>query len=146
MAMLRQERTENGTAVEAWRLLFAFLMSLDPYLDGIAGDFGLSKSQGHVLFLLAPGRALPMYELADRLRCHASNVTGIVDVLEQRGLVERQPGERDRRVKMVAVTDEGAELRERMLDRLWDPPPGIAALSEHDQRGLRDVMRRVLAP
>ena len=142
MATLENGRVETETAVEAWRLLFAFYMTLEPYVDAIAGGFELSKSQGHALFLLAPGRALPMNELAERLRCHASNVTGIVDALEQRGLVERRPGARDRRVKMITVTDEGARLRERMLSRLWEPPPAIAALSEPDQRALRDVMRR----
>jgi DNA-binding MarR family transcriptional regulator len=145
VATLENGRVQAGTAVETWRLLFAFFMTLEPYLDDIAGGFELSKSQGHVLFLLAPGRALPMNELAERLRCHASNVTAIVDALELRDLVERRADTRDRRVKMVAVTEVGAALRERMLERLWEPPPAIAALSEPDQRVLRDVMRRVLA-
>ncbi len=143
MAATRLERTTP--AAEAWRLLFEFFLALDPYLEGIAEEYGLSEAQGHALVLLEPGRPLPMHEVAEALHCHASNVTGIVDALEGRGLVERRPSDHDRRVKMIAVTDAGADLRRQALRRLYEPPPAIAALSTADQRALRDVMQRVTA-
>jgi DNA-binding MarR family transcriptional regulator len=143
MAAIEQRRAVSA-ASEAWRLMFEYFVSLDPYLEDIAGEFGLSDSQGHALVLLEPGGGLPMHELAERLHCHASNVTAIVDALEARGLVERRPGERDRRVKIVALTGAGAELRARALERLFRPPPGIAELSAADQRALRDILRRVV--
>jgi MarR family transcriptional regulator, organic hydroperoxide resistance regulator len=143
MAAVHERRTRLSAGAEAWRLIFEYVLSLDPYLDEIAGEFGLTSSQGHALVLLEPGPGLPMHELAERLHCHASNVTGIVDALEARGLVERRPGDHDRRVKIVAVTEEGATLRARALARLFRPPPGIAALSAADQRALREIMRRV---
>ena len=34
---------------------------------------------------------MPMSELAEAMRCDNSNVTGIADRLEDRGLVERRP-------------------------------------------------------
>ena len=43
-----------------------------------------------------------MGRLADTLSCDASNVTGLVDRLESRGLVRRQPSPDDRRVKVLA--------------------------------------------
>jgi len=143
MATVDRARTQVSAASEAWRLIFEYFLSLDPYLDEIAGEFGLSDSQGHALVLLEPGAGLPMHELAERLHCHASNVTAIVDALEARGVVERRAAVHDRRVKMVALTDAGAELRGRALERLFRPPPGIAGLSPDDQRALRDIMRRV---
>jgi DNA-binding MarR family transcriptional regulator len=48
-----------------------------------------------------------MRQLAARLRCDASHVTGIVDGLERRGLVERWPAPDDRRVKHLMPTEEG---------------------------------------
>ncbi|MBD0329533.1 MAG: MarR family transcriptional regulator [Thermoleophilia bacterium] len=143
--MATAETKRASAAAEAWALLFEFFLGLDPYLQAIAGEFGLTEAQGHALVLLEPGRPLPMHELADALHCHASNVTGLVDALERRGLVERRPAEHDRRVKMIAVTGEGAALRKQALRRLYEPPAAIAALSAADQRALRDVMRRVLA-
>jgi hypothetical protein len=43
---------------------------------------------------------------------------------------------------MLVVTSEGAEIRERLRERLSDPPPAFAALSRDDQIALRDIMRR----
>ena len=86
-----------------------------------------------------------MSELAERLHCDNSNVTGIVDRLEDRGLVERRPAEHDRRVKMLAITPAGADIRARLAERLEVPPEPLARLSADDQRALRDIMRRAFA-
>ena len=51
---------------------------------------------------------LPMHEIASLLACDSSNVTGIVDRLEARGLVTRRTAERDRRVKHIVPTPAGS--------------------------------------
>jgi len=130
-------------AVEAWKLLFAFFESLGPYLDRLSAQVDLSSSQAHTLMLLDPARPVAMSRIAEQLRCDASNVTGIVDRLEAKGLAERHRDDHDRRVKIVALTSKGRSLRERALDRLFEPPPAIAALPAADQRALRDILRRV---
>jgi DNA-binding MarR family transcriptional regulator len=85
-----------------------------------------------------------MGRLACGLGCDASNITGVVDRLEARGLVERQAGERDRRVKVLVVTERGLELRRRLLVRMAEPPEPIRRLSEADQRALSQILRRAL--
>ena len=85
-----------------------------------------------------------MSDLAEALHCDNSNVTGIVDRLEDRGLVERRSATHDRRVKMLVVTERGAEVRERLAERLEEAPPPLAGLTPEDQRTLRDIMRRAL--
>jgi DNA-binding MarR family transcriptional regulator len=85
-----------------------------------------------------------MGELAQALFCDNSNVTGIVDRLEERGLVSREPAEGDRRVKLLVLTDEGEKLRIEITKRMAEPPPPIAALSEQDQRTLRDILKRAI--
>ena len=85
-----------------------------------------------------------MSALAGSLQCDASNVTGIVDRLESRGLIERRSSPEDRRMKMIAVTEEGQRLREQIGARMNEPPPPIAALSDADQRELRDILARAL--
>ena len=112
----------------------------------IAGEFELAPAQVMALGRLEPGRPCAMSELAGALRCDNSNVTGIADRLESRGLVERRPGEHDRRVKMLHLTQEGAELREQLWERLSRPPEALAGLSAEDATALRDVLRRALRP
>ena len=110
----------------------------------IASEFDLSPPQVMALRQLDPDEPKPMSELALALRCDNSNVTGIVYRLEDRGLVERRPGEHDRRVKMLMITERGAQIRAGLAARLDEPPEALANLSPEDQRALRDIMRRAL--
>jgi len=106
-------------------------------------DFQLSPSQAQLMGLVEPGRPVPMNELANGLYCDASNVTGLVDKLEARGLIERQPDPSDRRVKMIAVTPDGAEFRTKVIERASEPPPSFSNLTAREQRLLRDLLRKI---
>jgi MarR family transcriptional regulator, organic hydroperoxide resistance regulator len=127
-------------AREAWALMFELFAQQKPRHIAIAAEFDLSPMQR----LIEPGTPLAMSDLAEALHCDASNVTGIVDRLEARELIARRGADHDRRVKMLVVTEQGAALRERLLARISEPPPAIAALSAADQRSLRDILRRAL--
>jgi DNA-binding MarR family transcriptional regulator len=135
----------TDAAREAQRLFFEIGMVQRGRVAARLGEVGLTFPQAHALRLLDPERPLPMSALAERLFCDASNVTGIADRLEARGLVERRASEGDRRVKALALTAAGAELRERVHELMAEPPDAIAALSADDQRALRDILRRAVA-
>ena len=130
---------------EAWALMQELMMGQRGRLVAIAAEFDLAPMQAIALKHIQPGEPLPMSALAGILRCDNSNVTGIVDRLEARGLVERKPGARDRRVKTLEVTPEGAEVRRQLSERLRRPPEPLAGLSADDARQLRDVLRRAVA-
>ena len=49
-----------------------------------------------------------------------------------------------RRVKTSAVTPEGARVRKRLVERMSEPPPAIAALPDGDARALRDILHRAV--
>ena len=135
---------DASPGAEAWRLMFELLRSEKPRFQAVAAEFELSPMQAHVLRLLEPGRPVPMSSVAEGLACDASNVTGIVDRLEELGLIERRGAPHDRRVKMLFVTEEGARLRGELAKRVFAPPPSIAGLPASDQRALREVLRRAL--
>jgi DNA-binding MarR family transcriptional regulator len=139
-------KAETGTpAREIWELLLEVSMSRvrARFLHTITG-LGLSFPQAHALKVLRPGHPIPMRELADSLHCDPSNITGIVDRLGDRGLVERGSAPGDRRVKTLMLTEEGTTLRMRLLDRLSEPPPGLGKLSLDEQRRLHKLLRRAL--
>jgi DNA-binding MarR family transcriptional regulator len=110
----------------------------------VASKFDLHPAQAGALLHMEPGSGMPMHELATILACDNSNVTGIVDRLEARGLVARRPYARDRRVKHIVLTPEGADLRERLRARMAEAPEALRRLSPADQRVLRDVLRRAV--
>src|SRR5919204_6030706 len=123
-------KAKLSPAHEAQRLFFEIGMAQRTRVGEALGELGLTFTQAHALRMLDPERPLPMSALADRLFCDASNVTGIADRLESRGLVERRSAEGDRRVKVLALTPEGAQERGRVLKIMSEPPAAIAALSE----------------
>ena len=109
----------------------------------MAQEFELAPQQMIALRMLASGPR-KMSELAQALFCDNSNVTGIVDRLEERGLVRREAAEGDRRVKLLVLTKEGERMRVEITKRMAEPPPPIASLSEKDQRQLRDILKRAV--
>jgi MarR family transcriptional regulator, organic hydroperoxide resistance regulator len=140
-----QVKPRLSPAHEAQKFFFELGMTQRTKVGGQLGRLGLSFAQAHALRLLDPEEPMPMSALAERLFCDASNVTGIADRLEARGLVRRQSAEGDRRVKALTITPAGMKLREQVMELMSQPPDAIAALSEADQRALRDILARAVA-
>ncbi|MGW2819867.1 MarR family winged helix-turn-helix transcriptional regulator [Streptomyces sp. NPDC001443] len=113
--------------------------------EAAAGDHALTGAQARLLSLLSL-EALPMRKLAQKLKCEPSNVTGIVDRLESRGLVERRPDAADRRVKLAAATDEGIQVARSLRESLHFAREPLAGLSEAERVVLRGLLRRMLEP
>src|ERR671937_2001110 len=142
----RPRTSSDGEAEELWSPLVELgVAHVRNHFQRVIAELDLSPPQACALRRLEPERPLPMRDLADGLACDASNVTGIVDRLERRGLVERQVSSSDRRVKTLVVTAQGVALRERLLRRLHQVPDAVAELSPEERRLLRGVLRRILA-
>jgi DNA-binding MarR family transcriptional regulator len=101
----------------------------------------LTPPQGITLKMLADAPA-PMRLIADALSCDASNMTGIADRLEERGLVERRVDAADRRVKLLSLTVAGRELIARIDAPIADELPGVARLSGPERAQLADLLQR----
>ncbi|WP_345643002.1 MarR family winged helix-turn-helix transcriptional regulator [Streptomyces tremellae] len=108
-----------------------------------AAEHSLTGAQARVLRLLSL-EPLPMRRIARKLKCEPSNVTGIVDRLEARGLVERTPDPSDRRVKLAAPTRSGLATAARLRDSLDFAREPLAELSAQERRTLRDLLRRMV--
>jgi DNA-binding MarR family transcriptional regulator len=134
----------SGDACDAWRLLMRLFFAQRANLPPLAAELELSPAQCHVLHLVEPGRPIPMGQLAETLACDASNVTGLVDRLESRGLVRRRPSASDRRVKVLDLTPSGLRLRTLLLDRMTTPPATLRRLSVREQRALVRILTRLL--
>jgi MarR family transcriptional regulator, organic hydroperoxide resistance regulator len=131
-------------ACDAWQLLTRLFFAERGKLPSLAAELELSPAQCHVLHLIEPGRPIPMGQLAETLACDASNVTGLVNRLESRGLVRRRPSTEDRRVKVLDLTPTGVRLRTLLLDRMTAPPATLRRLSVSEQRALVRILTRLL--
>jgi DNA-binding MarR family transcriptional regulator len=133
-----------STSCDAWPLLVELLFTQRAQLPPLAAELRLSPAQCHVLRLIEPGRGVPMGQVARGLSCDASNVTGLVDRLEERGLVRRRPSDEDRRQKVLDLTPAGTRLRAALLDRIAAPPAGFDRLTPQEQRDLVRLLTRLL--
>src|SRR3954453_21679817 len=139
---MAETTTRADAATEAWELVMQIFGSVRPRMLDVQAEYGLKPPQFFALDAL--DEPLPMSHIADMLRCDRSAVTWITDRLEERGYVERRLDERDRRVKLLALTDEGRRVREEIRRRLAVPPDALARLSRTEQRELRDLLRKAL--
>jgi DNA-binding MarR family transcriptional regulator len=89
-------------------------------------QWNLSPSQFNVLNLLFGRKdGCTQAELSRRLIMHRSNVTGLVDRLEARGLVHRRDSQTDRRAFNVAIAAQGATLMRQIYPRYYKAAEAI---------------------
>jgi MarR family transcriptional regulator, organic hydroperoxide resistance regulator len=137
-------KSVESDACRAWQLLMRFFFAQREHLPSWGAEFELSPVQCHVLHLLEPGRPMPMGRLAQTLACDASNVTGLVDRLESRGLVQRRASTDDRRVKVLDLTPTGSRLRAQLLRRMAGRPLPLSGLSAEDQQTLVRILQSLV--
>ncbi|MFJ7999105.1 MarR family winged helix-turn-helix transcriptional regulator [Streptomyces sp. NPDC096310] len=129
--------------VEVLELIGTIVARYYEEYDRAAADHSLTGAQARVLGLLSL-EPMPMRRIAQNLKCEPSNVTGIVDRLEARGLVERRPDPADRRVKLAAPTEKGLSTAALLRNSLGFARAPLAGLSEEERTVLRDLLKRML--
>ncbi|GAA1580564.1 MULTISPECIES: MarR family winged helix-turn-helix transcriptional regulator [Streptomyces] len=136
-------RRVDPLTVEVVELIGTVVARYHEEYEQAAASHQLTGAQARVLHLLSV-EPTPMRRIAQKLKCEPSNITGIVDRLESRGLVERRPDPADRRVKLAAATEEGLRTADRLRDSLGFAREPLAGLSEEERTALRDLLRRML--
>ena len=107
-----------------YRALMELLRTADTVWNASHVFFGrwdLSPSQFNVLNLLHFNPdGLSQTDLSRQLIMHRSNLTGLVDRLEKRGLVARREVAADRRAYSVVLTAAGTRLLREILPRYYE--------------------------
>src|SRR5580658_10096911 len=111
-----QKRAAPPVDREIDDLLFGVMGLVKHNMVRATAALDLTPQLAHALRCLDPDQPLPMRDLAAELMCDASTVTGLVDRLEERRLVERRPAPEDRRIKALVLTEHGIDVRRRFLD------------------------------
>jgi DNA-binding MarR family transcriptional regulator len=130
---------------EIIELLFALVDRLRAGFEAVAAAHELSAPQAKALRHVVAAGPVPMRDLACRLRCDASNVTGIVDRLEQRGLVERRSAPGDRRIKSLVATPTGTEVACTVWSEVEAGAATLLSLDEDERKQLLAILLRLSA-
>lgn len=138
----RDKATRRPVAVhELAGLIMAANARMRASFEDVCARHELTAQQARTL--LALKQQAPMRSLADHLRCDASNVTGIADRLEGRGLVRREAAEGDRRVKLLALTATGESVRDDLERAILRQSPVMTMLTDDERETLRGLLAKV---
>jgi MarR family transcriptional regulator, organic hydroperoxide resistance regulator len=149
--MSKSGGSSGGTAVavdedlsrDVMRHVLGVMQAIKQHVADLAVAFDLTLSQLDALKNL--GAACSQRELAQCLHFDASNVTDIVDRLEERGLVQRTIDPNDRRVRRLVLTPEGEAVRAELFEHALAGAP-VTALSPSEQRSLCALLGKIADP
>jgi len=110
--------SQSKVGTKFYLALLEFLLNAKQHVVAIGADYGLSSVQVITLLLLDEQTPRPMKNLCLLFHCDASNITGIIDGLEQRGLVVRENDPNDRRIKTIRICPSGKRLQEQIIGQL----------------------------
>lgn len=136
----RQDLPLDEAELEAYTLLRQVNSMLDTYNRYDLRSEDLTVPQFAILSHATPD-GVPLSEISARMLCDNSNLTGIVDRLISKGLVERRPDPQDRRVSLICLTQQGAEKLRRIRPRHHaSVRRRLRALSTHEVQQLRQLL------
>ncbi|GAB7003818.1 MarR family transcriptional regulator [Nocardioides sp. AN3] len=138
----------NGPAADeetTGELLMAVARALRRRFQRALESYDVTPAQSRALHVIAEHGATRPSEIADRLRIVPRSATEVIDALEGRGLVSRQPDPTDRRATRVEVTEEGRRLS-RLIGqtRSAESERHLERLSDGDRADLDRILRRLL--
>lgn len=124
--------------------LVSFLLQAKQQVIASASEFGLTSVQALTLLTVKQYSQHSMSDFCKLYECDASNITGIVDGLEQKGLVSRQPHPNDRRVKIIHLEPAGHELQGQLIARIAESSPHLfAGLTEKEVQQLAKLIQKI---
>ena len=108
--------------------------------------FGLAKSSFNVLMLLrhGPEEGMQLSEIGELLITSRANITGLIDHLEQKGLVQRVVDSHDRRARLARITKTGEALIEKVIP-LHNRQCSLLMghLTPAERQALRELLKKV---
>lgn len=126
------------------RLAFELVRRIRRHYEARVAEAGLTPNEARVLLELPVAEPRPISVLAASCGVDHPNATRLVARLTARALVDRPADPTDRRVKAVALTPTGRNLRRRLEERITAGNPVLAGLSPGQQDALRELLRRLI--
>ncbi len=126
--------------------VYDFMGAMGRWSQKLLGDLDLTEAVADVLWCLGgPKEPMSQRVLAGRLHCDPSNVSYLVDRLEERGLIHRRIDNSDHRVNIVSLSSAGLRVRNQIMGAATTDSP-LARLSRKEQQQLHDLLAKAIKP
>ena len=130
---------------ELARDIVEFYEKLSSWEHEVVRGSDLTPNQMHAIEIIGHEKSLRMKELAEKLGVTTGTLTVTVDRLEQKGLIERQPHETDRRSYRVVLTPAGKghfkkhhEFHVKLTEEI------VSVLTPQELASFRDILGKVV--
>jgi DNA-binding MarR family transcriptional regulator len=134
----------NSFTTSLWIRFLRFSLQSHKKLEDDLAKAGLTPPQFYVLATIGYAGSLPFGEIGAKMMVTVSNLTGIVDRLEEKKLVVRQRDATDRRVVRVLLTDKGTKLYKSTIPLFEKSVEKIfASLAKPNQKELSAIFRKL---
>lgn len=126
--------------------LVEFLLQAKQQVVAVSAEFGLSSMQALTLLVIDNRTPRSMSTYRKLYDCDASNITGIMDGLEQKGLVSRQVQPGDRRIKVIKLEPAGRKVQVELTHRLAERDDFLFdALSVSEKQAFVRIINKISA-
>jgi DNA-binding MarR family transcriptional regulator len=137
-----RRQSKAGSRQQVQQLMRLFAATYAHETDSLANELGLTRTQA--ILLGEAGEPGSIRELAERIGCDPSNLTGVVQRLSERELIVVEPDPSDRRVKRIALSNTGIETVRQLNHggtRLFG---AINDASPEELAAIRNLLHRAL--
>lgn len=128
-----------------WVRFLRFNLLSNKRLQDDLEKLDLTSPQLYVLATIGYAGGLPFSEIGEKMMVTVSNLTGIVDRLEKKGLVVRERDGHDRRIVRVRLTEKGARLHKNTIPFFEKSiAQFFAPLDKSQQKELSSLLRKLI--
>ena len=115
-------------------------------MDARVSRYDVTPAQTHVLlYLQQHGGRVPQHELAEFLRVKPSTVNGVLDRMEEKGLVRRSVSGSDARRRLITLTEKGEEEQTAFQQSYLDAEEAmVRGFSQEERETLLRLLDRVI--
>ena len=110
-----------------------------PFLD----DIDLTYTQYIAMMVLWEEKEINVKDLGGRLYLDSGTLTPVLKRLEQKGLISRQRDDKDERMLIVSITQEGEALKEKAVEIPYKMA-GCVKLDARDAKELYEILHKLL--
>lgn len=133
--------------LDLYRKLMLLMMRSKQRMAELMEQRRMTPIQGMLLMLFEPGEGRSMHELSKMMACDASNTTGLIDRLDTHGFIERTTDPKDRRVKVIRLSQAGEACRLQVLESLRVAEAvGLQKLTVAERQQFAVIVQKLLEP
>ena len=144
MAVAYKRPFFTSYTTSVWIRFLRFGLQSHKKLEADLDKVALTPPQFYVLATIGYAGGLPFGEIGHKLMVTVSNLTGIVDRLEEKKLVVRKRDDNDRRVVHVVLTDKGTKLYRTTIPLFERSVAEVfAMLSRPEQKEIAALLRKL---